>query len=189
MAWRLSVWQAIYGFVKQEQLKTHDEVRAKLEGEVVIIDLLNQALGFGNGHDAVRRAAGKRIVSMVLAGARPCVVIDGRCGAPGSGKPSRDKAEARARTVNVNVPGADDPAFYEEGSVWFSRTALDDGHGGYGRLMDLLQGDCQTMGVYCVVGHRKGSEAEAIASQATRPVMLEGIGEDPPASSDSAEII
>ena len=42
MAWRLSVWQAIYGFVNQEQLKTHDEVRAKLEGEVVVIDLVTK---------------------------------------------------------------------------------------------------------------------------------------------------
>ena len=57
MVWRLSFSQAIYQFVVQEQLKTHDEVRAKLEGEVVVIDLLNQALNFGNGHDAVRRAA------------------------------------------------------------------------------------------------------------------------------------
>ena len=100
MVWRLSFSQAVYEFVKQEQLKAHDEVRAKLEGEVVIIDLLNQALNFGNGHDAVRRAAGKRIVSVVLAGARPCVVIDGRCGAPGSGKPSRDNgADLRSATA------------------------------------------------------------------------------------------
>ena len=97
MVWRLSFSQAVYEFVKQVQLKTHDEVRAKLEGEVVIIDLLNQALNFGNGHDAVRRAAGKRIVSMVLAGARPCAVIDGRCGAPGSGKPPRDMEASRPR--------------------------------------------------------------------------------------------
>ena len=102
----------------------------------MIIDLLNQALGFGNGHDAVRRAAGKRIVSVVLAGARPCVVMDGRCGAPGSGKPPRDKELARAEAVNVNLPGADDPAFYAAGSVWFDRTILDDGHGSVTRVAE-----------------------------------------------------